>query len=401
MSVTAANMKRVRVVIIILSIFAMFSSLVRAEEAARIKTVEVIGTSVVHGDDIPAAKDESIANSLVSAVARIAADLLPLDALVRNFQTLNDTLYTRTGEFVRDYKVLTSLKSGNEYRVIVQATVFVDKIEQQLLSAGIMVDMKEMPRVLFFISEQRLDDIVPTFWPGEDSNFPESFSEIAMSGAVSAKGFTVIDPVGIFQDTGMTLEPYKTEPEDGTAVSLGLQLQADLVIIGKSISYRTQSVMGENIRSFKSVVTVRALRTDTGEEIAAATQTAITTGTDEISGSREALKMAGALAGEDLASRITGAWQKRAEQSDLLEIMVEGTGNLASFVKFRRLISGIPGVKEIQIKEMKSNEATLLIDFEGSGKDLADALMLKNLESIGINIYEVSQSRLKIELKPG
>jgi hypothetical protein len=258
-----------------------------------------------------------------------------------------------------------------------------------------------MPRVLFFISEQRLDDIVPTFWPGEDSNFPESFSKSALSGAVSAKGFTVIDPVGIFQNTGMTPEPYKTEPEDGTAVSLGLQLQADLVIIGKSISYRTQSEMGENIRSFKSVVTVRALRTDTGEEIAAATQTAITTGTDEISGSREALKMAGALAGEDLASRITGAWQKRAEQSDLLEIMVEGTGNLASFVKFRRLISGIPGVKEIQIKEMKSNEATLLIDFEGSGKDLADALMLKNLESIGINIYEVSQSRLKIELKPG
>jgi len=40
-------------------------------------------------------------------------------------------------------------------------------------------------------------------------------------------------------------------------------------------------------------------------------------------------------------------------------------------------------------------------DQAGIAKELADALMLNTSGSIDINIYEVSQDRLRIELMPG
>jgi hypothetical protein len=85
----------------------------------------------------------------------------------------------------------------------------------------------------------------------------------------------------------------------------------------------------------------------------------------------------------------------------MVEIMVEGTGNLANFIKFRRVINNMPGVEGVQIKEIKSDQATIIVDYQGSAKEFADDLMLKTIESIGINIYEVSQNRLRIELIPG
>ncbi|MBW2327575.1 MAG: hypothetical protein JRF45_14120, partial [Deltaproteobacteria bacterium] len=49
--------------------------------------------------------------------------------------------------------------------------------------------------------------------------------------------------------------------DDHQAVSLGLKVQADVVIIGTSVAERTPNIMGQNIRSFKGVVSARAIRT--------------------------------------------------------------------------------------------------------------------------------------------
>jgi hypothetical protein len=387
--------------IFLLAVILMLPIAGQTEDEAFVKIVEVIGTGRIYGDDVPTAKSRATSNSLISAVALVAADLLTVDSMVRNFQMLNEVIYSRTGEFIRDYKVLTSLASGKEYRVMIQVSVLVDKMEEQLSNAGIILVKKEMPKVLFLISEQKLGDLLPTDPEREDSGYFRPFSESAMAETMKSKGFFVIDPGNMVRFTEGASQPFETEINDSEAVRIGLQFQADVVIIGKSLAYKTSNVMGENIRSFQGIVRARALRTDSGEEIASTTQTAIITHTDEISGGKGALSNAGTLAGEALAFQITESWQKEEKKPEILEILVEGTGDLANFVKFRRVIREMAGVTEIQIKEMKPNEATLLVNFEGSAKALADALMLKRFDSMAINIYEVSAARLKIALIPG
>ena len=108
--------------------------------------------------------------------------------------------------------------------------------------------------------------------------------------------------------------------------------------------------------------------------------------------------MAGTLAGDDLAIQLAAEWRKLAEKPSRMEIFVEGTGNLAHFVKFRRALTGISGVEGMRVKEIKPNETTLIIDYKGKSEQLASALMLQNFENFGINIYEISKQNLKVAL---
>ncbi len=146
----------------------------------------------------------------------------------------------------------------------------------------------------------------------------------------------------------------------------------------------------------------RALRTDTGEEIASTTRTVVSVNKDNIAGARDALSNAGYLAGSDLASQIAMKWHEEVKKSiTTLVIIVEGTRALSNFVIFRAELNEIPGVDSLQTSEMKADEATIVVDFQGNAKELADALMLKNFELFGMNIYEISQSHLRIRLVAG
>jgi hypothetical protein len=394
---------------IILFVFAVFFCLVvlyppavvHAENQIPTKTVVVTGTGKIHQKDSARAREEAIADSLVSAVNRVAVELFPLESLVRNFQAFNEMIYGNTDKFIQDYKVLAEVPSTNNYRVMVEATVSINTLKKLMSSAGILLEEKPLPKILVLISDQNLSDRLPKYWWGQEKYFSESSSITALVEPIKTKGFPIIDPHIISQNT--RFDPIYDKPDlnDTEAVTLALSLQAGVVIVGKSVASSGPNIMGKNIRSFKGIVSARAIRTDTGSEIATTMQTSVTTNTDEIVGVRDVLSRAGSLAGEDLASQILAAWQKHEEQSNLLEIIIEGTGDIANFEKLRGLINNISRVKNVQIKELNPNKATLMVDFQGIAKELADALMLNTSGSMGINIHEVSQDRLIIDLTPG
>jgi hypothetical protein len=124
----------------------------------------------------------------------------------------------------------------------------------------------------------------------------------------------------------------------------------------------------------------------------------VATNADEYEGGLAALSSVGTTAGETLAQQLAAQWRKLLEKPSEVEIAVEGTNKLAYFVKFRKALSNISGVEGIRVKEIKPNEATLIIDYKGSAEDLASALMLKTFDAFGIDIYELTQDSLRIAL---
>ena len=79
----------------------------------------------------------------------------------------------------------------------------------------------------------------------------------------------------------------KPELTDEEALNFGTLLQADVVIVGISIANPTPSVMGDELKSFKGNLNARVLRTETGEELANISRTAVTANVDESAGGRE------------------------------------------------------------------------------------------------------------------
>jgi hypothetical protein len=78
-----------------------------------------------------------------------------------------------------------------------------------------------------------------------------------------------------------------------------------------------------------------------------------------------------------------------------MALTVEGSGNLANFVKFRKVLGGIPGVESIQVRDMKPNETTLVVTYKGASKDLAAALAQQSFDSFAVSVEEAREGALR------
>jgi hypothetical protein len=393
----------IRFIITIFCIFAFFSYSVnlKAEDQAKTKTVVVIGTGKIHKENSASARKEAIENSLVSAVENVALDLIPPESLSQTFQSFNKALYDKTGKFIQGYKVLAEFKIKDAYRVMVKANVSIASLAKLMSDIGIMSGGTSLPKLLVLVSEQGLEDTSPKYWWGKKAVQGEIFSINSFKDAMRSKGLIVLDHQGNAQNMDIGASYDKPDLNNQEAAELGLKYKADIVIVGKTSLDQTQNIMGKDIKSFKGIVSARAIRTDTSEEIAAITKSSVTANADETIGSQKALSAAGSLAGETLAVQVIDGWKRKDEQINMIEIVVEGTDNLANFEKFIGMINKVSGVKDLQIKELKTDETVISLQFKGNTKALADALMLKSYGSVNINIYEVSKNHLRVELNSG
>ncbi len=388
-----SNMLIVALICLCVGLFFVNSSAAKSKDT--IKVVDVTASGVIAGNKIDSARQQAISGGLVSAVALACVDLLPMDAQVEYFEMLNQVLYDQVDEFVQDYKVLTEFMADSQYRVAMRVTVRLDKVEDQLSNAGVILTQEAMPRILIFMAEQKLEEDTPTYWWGEKLVFVVPSSEVAMADVLREKGFTIIS-------RGNLVEPLNHELDLSIeeAITIGRHLTADIVVVGVSKEEKSSNTMGGTIKSYKGSVAVKAYRTDTGGAVATVSRAAVAAGEQAAQAGQEALSNAGALTAEELSKQIIAERQMAASTVPSVEIVIIGTGELKNFVKFRKMLGTISGVSGINIKEIKPNESTITVDYNDTGDTLAEELMLKTYDSFGIDIYEVSPERLGIELMP-
>jgi hypothetical protein len=385
-----------------LALVLMTFNAAQAQESATTKTFVVVGTATMRGGNVAAAREKAISDSLVTAVALMTKELLEVESLVDNFLQLNELLFDQTSTFIQGYKVLTEAGQEKSYRVVVQATVSGQKISKKLTEAGILRATKTLPSVLFLIAEQNLEQQSPRYWWSPSGSGLIPISEAVMVDRLQEAGFTIIEHRGA-RDRPLVNWDDLNRPDltDLEAAELGAALKADIIVLGTSIASPSTNIMGSAMRSFNGTVTLRALRSGSAEPMLNLTRTAVAVNEDDTVGGQEALEAAGAMAGPALAGELVVAWQKHAGRPSVVEVVILGTSHLAQYVKFRKKLNTISGVEGIRVKEIKPNEAILLVEFQGKPQDLASALMQQNFESFGINIFEVTSEILKVELIPG
>ncbi len=388
-----------RTAFLLLAIVASLT-VIRTSQSTSSKTYVVIGSEPITAQStITEARNQAITNSLVTAVGLAVAGSLPVDAMVHRYETLDRQIYENPGRFVQDYKVLTESQQANRYRVMVQATVSGDRIHRELTQSGILQIQKPMPSVLYFMSEQSLENPFPQYWWGRNMPYVKTAAETVMTETMRGQGFRIVEhgpqvQLMVGQSVADTPEIAVAE-----AIKLGLALQADVVVIGRTVA-ENANYMESGSRSYRGSIIARAYLTKTGEEIASVIKTTVTTAPDQTAGSRDALQDVGSQCAGDLIALIENAWQKEGPTADQIDVQLTGTHNLANFVQFRRMLASISGVEDVQVNELKTDDAALRVSYRGKTAELVDALMLNAFETFSINIHEVMPDRLKIQLVP-
>ncbi len=387
--------KRGRIALLLALLLALTTMPAAAADSQ--KTVEIIGSSNIYGDHVARARELAIEDGLVAALEKVTADQLPIESLIQNFKTLNDVIFSQKDDFIQDFKVMTENQGADTYRLLVRVTISLDLVREKLSEAGIMVGEKPMPRVVLFLTQQDIDQAPPKVCPTQNAAGQMPTAAVAMAQALKSKGFTVLDPEALGRETSRSALDCRPDFDNNQVAKLAAELQADIAIVGNSRAAYAANTMDGQIRSFSGAVSARAVRTDTAETMAEAKETAVVTAADPAEGSREALTDAGKKAASDLASAVLTAW-KAEKATEPITLNVVGTQNLGHFVMFRRALAGIEGVSELQTREMRADEATLVVDYNGEARALAEALLRISFDAFGIDITEEGHKTLRVAL---
>ena len=381
-------------------ILVLFAAATQAAPPSSSQTYVVIGSESLAAENIPETRKQALNNALVSAIGLAVADVISVETMMAHYEKLNQVVFNTPGRFVQDYKVLNESSVENGYRVVVQATVSSSKIRNELIRSGILLTQERMPAVLLFIVEQNFENPFPQYWWGRNMPFANSPTETAITETLRAKGFRIVEHGPQVQLMARQSVPDAPQITVSDALELGKALRADAVILGRAVAENAPNMMGSDLRSYKGNIIARVYLTASGEEITAIDKTAVTADADAIAGGRKVLSKAGELVGEELAGQMAAAWQKKGVAAGKVEIQLTGTRNLVNFVQFRRMLTSLSGVEDVQVKELRADDAILAVAYRGKTRKLADAMMVQPFDTFGINIFDVAEDRLSVQLIP-
>jgi hypothetical protein len=430
-------------------LFLLLSGISLAEDG---KTVKSAGTSPIYNNNIAKAREDAISHALAAAVNIKASEFLSGQDFARNFQKISEMSYSRNKDFIETYKVIAESCTGKTCQVLMEAGIAAEPLKQALSAFGKIETKSEsfpnvaaiptkkpdtpseplpdikheplpdikpdpkppiepkqpkaLPKILLLLAEQNIENAYPQYW-WRGNPQASVLSEKIISQKMTEKGFSIADHAGGIPDGSLRIfVMYQADIDNNDALKIGRMLQAEVVIAGKSMVYTVPGSPGEP--SFSATTTARAIRTDTGEQIGSTLQTALTVNKDESKGSKDALEKAAYLASEELAAHISIAWQVPAAPkpeirpiTEWIELSVSGASNIGNFIRFRKVLSEMPAVRELKVIESRGGEAKIGVSFEGgNAQALADVIKQTDFQLFAVAVRQVAENRIRLELVP-
>ena len=363
-------------------------------ETLPVQQLNVLGTSAVHKGNLAEGRQDSVDNALAAAVGSMVMEMLTSETVVRRFQLINESILNQRDKYVQNYRVLTESISGGTIRTLVQVDVAADRLSRDLSQLGLALSDTVYPHILFMIAETNAVNGQTTFWWGPEMQTDRTVCESALATTLEQAGFQIIPPPEL--TAPMNLDKNISQEN---MLALGNRLGADVIISGTSTARAATNTMGGNIKAFQAEVDLQAIDVQTGQTMSRLRQKAVASSQEAAVGVRQALSNVGELAGDNLVRQLMSAWQKKQAGSTDIEVVVEGTsGQIASFVKLRTAINSLSGVKDLKMKEMATDHALIVVNYRGSSRSMADALLLRTFSGFGIDIYNVSPEAIHIRL---
>jgi hypothetical protein len=373
-----------------------------AEDQPSLKTFEAVGTVRIQGEKIVEAREAAISSGLAAAIDRAILELITVEIAAANFSAITELCYGNVNQFVQGYKVLAEYRGGGFYRVMVQASVSSGGIQKQLTNAGISMGKKNPPSILLMVSDKRMDSTDVQYWWGSSGSATEKpAAETLLSRMLSEKGFGIVGREIVAGSDAMVPVHQSSNPGNAMIAEIGAKANADMVIAGSATLQRAPAAQETDPKTVKATVSLRVIRSGSGEELATVEQTAVAPNAEDPAGIDQMLATLGNTTGEELSKFITSAWQKQARKSASVELLIEGASQLGNYSAFRSALNKVSGVKNVQVKEMKADKYTLIVEYPNGAKQLADALMLKPFGGFSVTISDVTQNQMRVILVHG
>ncbi len=376
----------------------VFSSLHGQGPSGPVKEVIVTGVGSILQGDIAHARDDAIEDALRRAVEDVMGLLLSSETLVENFQLVEDRIFTKTQGYIQRYEIIKEGKrEGQLYEVQDKVLVKLSELQNDLEAIGTLLRRKKMPRLMVMIEEKNIGES-PSAYHLIEAQL--NTAESALMEKLMAKGFRFVDPQIIARNLNLQKANAILGGDVQLASALGKKVGAELILVGKAMATATEvEAFGTKIRSQQATVTVRAIRSETGEILCTATEQGKFSHIDDIAGGIKAIQQACDRISETLVKQILDRWQADVTAGNILILQVLNVKDYSQLNRFKAsLKSYVRGILSVIQRDFSENIATLEIEMKGDAEDLAQKLSSISMEDFPFQVTEVNEGGVTIRL---
>jgi hypothetical protein len=372
-----------------------------AARADDVQSTEAVGQAPVAGD-LLAARDRAKDDALRNCVQQVATTVVTAATETDQAQLLSDKIYAHSVGYIRRFQVLEDKQDGNTWMTKVRCEVSEAKLDEDLMAFGIAYRRAGMPRVLVLVAEQAINASQATgWWQGGGNTADLRVVENALMDRMEKSGFTFVD-AEVLQGK-VRLESIGADPNVQQAREIGVKSGAELVIIGRVIAKPLGEIPIDNGTFYSSVanVSARAVRTDTGEVVAAAEFTSPAgKGFEQATAGRNALSEAGRMLAREMFSRVGKVWTREQSGVKRLNMTVRGVDDYGRLAAFKNvLLRSVRGVKDVQERSMEDGRAELDVAVSTTAQAFATDLATRKFQGFQVKVRKVTGNAVEVELK--
>ncbi len=394
--------KPIRVWSLCFLVTVIFAGYAVAQQTLQSLVVSAEGMAAIRNNDKAMARDSAIEDALRKAVEQAVGTMVSSETRVENYQLLSDKIYTKTQGYIQNYRIISEASVEPIYKVTVQATVAMGDLKNDLSAIDLILARKHKPRVIFLIAEQNIGHEQYRYWWGNHASETDlSVTETVLVEKFREKGFNVVDHAAKAGNMSVSKDYRVMNLNDNTAVSLGNQYDADVVIVGKALAKYVGNVMNSSMKSCQANVTARAIRTDTGAFIASTSSHGAAVHIDEITAGTEALKKSTSDLASKLMDQILGTHRDEIGGTTLVQMTVNGISSYQDFLSLKNVLKGeVRGVKGVHQRSISAGVARIDLDIKGDAQSLADELATKSFQKFSIDITKMTQNAIELTILP-
>lgn len=359
------------------------------------KTIIAEGRASLANVNAEIARERAIENALRAAVEEGTGIFLSSQSRSQNYQLISDNIIANSSGYVSEYKILSERQASGFYIIRVSAVVKTGNIERDLQAIGLLLERKNLPRLMVLVSESWQSHPLRDETPNRQTQ-----AEAGIAAAFLEKGFLVIDSQAIMKSRERDQAILALKGDMKAASVLGKLHEAELVVVGEVKSQSRGNIVGSNFISVSSTITIKVIQSDTGEILTAKSWNSSGAGLDELAASSASIKRGVDRVSTELISDIVSKWAKDTSGTHNIQILVQSIRMLEDLTYLEKTLTNqIPGIKQLYRRNFGTGTAILDAKISGETDALSSEIQRKVFGRYKVIVVGTSANMLKLKIE--
>lgn len=375
---------------LLLCLFLLLATVITSSADQTGGAVEVEGYASILNGRKDLAREAALQNAFRRAVEQVVGVAIESKTVVKDYELLNDKIFSRSRGFIKSYRILSEKSEGDSFRLSIFASVSRYKLEQSLDDVGLLIKKIGKPRIAVVLMEQNC----------EGPNAPGGLVETRLISDLGKKGYLLVDRQALL---AVEHELARGSADQTDAVVRAAAAGgAEVVIIGQATARPAAALSGTNLRPVQVSISCRAFDVDTGTLLATAVVNQQALHVNPSTAGSEALQKAAVELTENLHRQMIAAWTKRLSGLRTLHMTIASL----PFDEIRliqdRLKEQLVQVEDVHDRGYRNQQLSLDLEVTGRFQEIIDELALLKLEHASLKItgYSAGQVQARWQGRP-